>query len=1164
MKKAIAFLTALCIMGVALPSSQSRCLRNDVAAAESGDTDNYYHDYNNGIVYTAIDDNHAKVTDLYFYPAEQNPSLPNLNPSILSNVIINKKGFSVTNLDIYMNYLPYESIDVADSITRIHDGCFSYNPSLKSVHLSDSLPVIPEDCFSNCSGLLSVKFPSELKTISNRAFYFCSSLNGVTLPSGLKTILDSAFYGCKDLSLIQLPNSIETLGSWVFAYCDDLKTVELPDSINSIGSFLFAYSGIENVKFPSNYNSIPEAAFYNCLSIKSFDIPDTINIIDGSAFGKCENLTEVTIPDSVTTIRNSVFSDCTNLRSVTIPDSVISIGSGLFYRSGIESVVLPKNITELPKELFFGCKSLKEFKIPETIKLIDESAFSQCEKLSEVTIPDSVSKIGREAFSYCSSLESVSIPKSVKSIGIAAFKDCSELESITFLNPDCIIGDEELSYFDNSQTISNSNGGFTGTIYGYNGSTAQEYAEKHGYKFKSISDNPDVIVTPGTAIVTFVTHPTTTTTTTTAVVPNSPEEDQDPIIIIPGIMGSRLFKDEIVNDKLTDCIWPPDIHEVPTLEFMQSLAIQNQLYVRPPVNITNLQPGDWELGAQDNLSDLVYELHNSFPNRDIYVFSYDWRKSNKESADLLDEFIQSLGTEKVDIVAHSMGGIVTSKYIKRHGTMKLDKIITCGTPYEGSVEAIDAVVNFEVLRGDKETIDNILGVFGLNSYIKNRFPGIAELTPTQNYYNRWPMYRDNQSDPISFAEYQEKLNSIFYKSVYSDAYDFQQSLHNENTDYNVLLGYDKSYFLVGTGKYTLRSVKFDSWLDDIDNDTFADEFSDVYYTNAGDGTVPLYSGTISEQIATLEPGRYKIVASTHLGLIEEENDNPNFDNFIWIENILRNKDDDQLEPAYSYAPYTTYGIYCPVDVEIGSGNDKLCSAEDDISLRSSFGRLDIIGRNNDIKMICMDEDTNLDINLTGTDTGTMDFKVSHFSSSNELLDERIFEDVPLTDKTVIKTKADNKEVTVLSVDHDGDGVVDETWTAKKNETVTTPDAKINITTTATSASAISVASTKTGSATVTTPVTTTKPQGTSEPEYTFGDVNDDGKIDATDATLVLVNYSLLSTGEKMQLTESQQKAADVNGDGKIDASDATMILQYYSYLSTGGDLVFKEFMKQNG
>ena len=78
--------------------------------------------------------------------------------------------------------------------------------------------------------------------------------------------------------------------------------------------------------------------------------------------------------------------------------------------------------------------------------------------------------------------------------------------------------------------------------------------------------------------------------------------------------------------------------------------------------------------------------------------------------------------------------------------------------------------------------------------------------------------------------------------------------------------------------------------------------------------------------------------------------------------------------------------------------------------------------------------------------------------------------------------------------------------------------------------------------------------------FSLGDVNDDGKIDANDATLVLVNYSLLSTGEKMQLTESQQKAADVNGDGKIDSSDATTILQYYSYLSTGGKDSFADFM----
>jgi len=76
-----------------------------------------------------------------------------------------------------------------------------------------------------------------------------------------------------------------------------------------------------------------------------------------------------------------------------------------------------------------------------------------------------------------------------------------------------------------------------------------------------------------------------------------------------------------------------------------------------------------------------------------------------------------------------------------------------------------------------------------------------------------------------------------------------------------------------------------------------------------------------------------------------------------------------------------------------------------------------------------------------------------------------------------------------------------------------------------------------------------------------GDLNGDSKIDANDATLVLVNYSLLSTGAKITLTEAQKKAADVNGDGKIDASDATLILQYYSYVSTGGADTFEKFLK---
>ena len=82
------------------------------------------------------------------------------------------------------------------------------------------------------------------------------------------------------------------------------------------------------------------------------------------------------------------------------------------------------------------------------------------------------------------------------------------------------------------------------------------------------------------------------------------------------------------------------------------------------------------------------------------------------------------------------------------------------------------------------------------------------------------------------------------------------------------------------------------------------------------------------------------------------------------------------------------------------------------------------------------------------------------------------------------------------------------------------------------------------------------------PEYTLGDVNEDGMINSSDATAILVAYSAMSTGEPSGLTDAQIIAADVDFNDKIDASDATEVLQYYSYLSTGGKDSPDQFFKK--
>lgn len=105
--------------------------------------------------------------------------------------------------------------------------------------------------------------------------------------------------------------------------------------------------------------------------------------------------------------------------------------------------------------------------------------------------------------------------------------------------------------------------------------------------------------------------------------------------------------------------------------------------------------------------------------------------------------------------------------------------------------------------------------------------------------------------------------------------------------------------------------------------------------------------------------------------------------------------------------------------------------------------------------------------------------------------------------------------------------------------------------------------TTTTTTTTTTTVTTTA-NSDETTEYKLGDVNDDGMVNAVDASSVLAYYARISTNQESEYNEEQMLAADVNHDGMINAVDASNILAYYAYASTTKEdiLSIDEYMKK--
>lgn len=314
------------------------------------------------------------------------------------------------------------------------------------------------------------------------------------------------------------------------------------------------------------------------------------------------------------------------------------------------------------------------------------------------------------------------------------------------------------------------------------------------------------------------------------------------IIVIPGVCCSTLV------NKNEENIWIVDnqLDGEKQLEVFSDGSLSCSKDGKSK-NRVKAQQGEEVYGILDICKPFVTALREEFKDQyDVIYKQYDWRLDNLNAIKEVKEIVD--GYDKVILIGHSMGGVIINKFIETYGHKKVEKIITLGTPYVGSVCVAKVIYD-----GDLSVLTDALSN-PVNKTIESNFSNYTsfyELLPNPVYLDKekWLITNDQKLDKwykYIWSRPEDKLNDkkatekVLKKQLneilLEKAEKFQKStlesdMVNKHLDYTIF---------AGDGLYTIETMKY------VNNGEI--RFAIPNYSKKGDGTVSIFSATRANQV----------------------------------------------------------------------------------------------------------------------------------------------------------------------------------------------------------------------------------------------------------------------------------------------------------------------------